>query len=726
MATFTQDLSTAFDKKFNPTVKSRIVAINDRPTSIYNYNSKVVDQIAATELEQYVKLAKRINKREEVKLINIQHEFGLFGGDWGDYLIPFLQALEKPAIITFHSILPNPDDYLKNVVRFIAEHAKAIVVMNNLSQDTLVQEYQIPRSKVHLIPHGIPQTTFEPSETVKAGLGFANRLVISTFGLLSPNKGIEYVIRALPAVIKNIPNVLYLILGATHPVVRREDGEAYRNFLIQEVNRLNLNDNVKFYDKYLTLEEIVNFLKASDIYVAPALDVNQSVSGTLSYAVGCGRPVISTASKYAQFLVDDRNGILVKPKNSKAVSEALLRILGDPKMMKAMATESYEKSRHMIWPNVAAAHFQLYQKFIPVESEENKLPPMKFDHLIRLTDDFGVLHFAKYSKPEKRYGYSADDNARALTVSAMHYQKNPGPEILNLIKTYLNFLEFVQRADGSFANIVSSQKRADKTADEDVQGRAIWALGYLMSLDNLPAEIKKQAEPIFRKALTGLENLKSPRAIAFAMTGLYHYLKNASTIKQWYEINLWYEFKKLADQQLNFYRSCATKDWEWFEDQLTYSNSILPESLFYAYDLTKNKKYLETAKKSLEFLGKITFESKHYSPIGQNGWYFRYKRRARFDQQPEDAAHMVQTKIAAYKITGEEHYLQNANKAFQWFLGKNHLSQVVYDEVTGGCSDGLGETAMNLNQGAESTISYLLARLAFEFVEPPTTSEKSS
>lgn len=710
IATFTQDLANAFDKAFNPAIKSRVAALGDQPTSFYNYGPRVMDEIIATELGHYVKIAKKINRREDIKLINVQHEFGLFGGLWGDYIIPFLQTLEKPVIVSLHSVIASPDENLYNVMRSIAESAGALVVMNKLSAEVLVRDYGIQKSKIFLIPHGIPPTTYEPSEPNKKLLGLEGKTILSTFGLLSPNKGVEYAIRSLPKVVKRFPNVLYLVLGATHPNIRKDSGETYRNFLIQEVNRLDLGRHVKFYNKYLALEEIVQYLKATDVYISPTIDAKQSVSGTLAYALGCGRPIISTDTDYARYLVDSRNGFLVKPRSAAALGRALLQVLENPKEMRSMGNESYERSRHMIWPNVAAAYFKLYQKFIHLEKEETKLPPIKLDHLRRLTDDFGILHFAKYSTPEKSHGYSLDDNSRALIVSAMHYQKNPSPETLTLIRTYLNFMETLQRPDGTFANIVSRARKPDKTSDEDVQGRGIWALGYLGSQDGLPQEIKQKGETALKKSLGVLSRMESPRAIAFAMTGLYHHLKRHPNFY------LQYRFKKLADRQLAFYKACSSEDWPWFEDHLTYSNSILPESLLYAYDLTKKKKYLEAAQKSLAFLSQITFEKKHYSPIGQNGWYFRHGKRSFFDQQPEDTAHMVLTKLAAYKITGDKRHLEDAYTAFQWFLGKNHLNQVVYDEGTGGCHDGLGKNAMNLNQGAESTISYLLARLAFEFI----------
>ncbi|MBI5079473.1 glycosyltransferase [Candidatus Wolfebacteria bacterium] len=710
IATFTADLVNALNKKFNPVVKTRVIAINDQPTSIYHYNNNVVHQITATELEHYVALAREINKREDVRLVNIQHEFGIFGGDWGDYLLPFLQAVEKPIIITFHSVLSDPDEKLRNVVRSVVNQARVAVVMNKLSQEILENNYEISKSKIALIPHGIPQVPFEPSDKFKQDLGLENRMVLSTFGMLGPGKGIEHVIRALPKVVKKFPNVIYLVIGATHPNVRKEEGEEYRNFLIREVEKLKLDNNVKFYNKYLTLEEIIQYLKATDVYVSSNVDLGQSVSGTLSYAMGCGRPIISTATAYAKWIIDETNGILVKPKNHSEISAALINILSDSKYMKSMSAAAYEKSRQMIWPNVATQYFNLYKKHASIETEEKKLPEIKFDHLARLTDDFGIIHHAKYSKPAKRYGYSLDDNARALLACNRYYRINPDESIMNLMKIYLRFMKFTAKPSGYFSNIVSFGRHRDSTKDDDVLGRAIWALGYASASDFLSEEIRAEAEKLFNKAVKPVLRFKSPRSIAFALMGLYFYLKRHP------KKSLEAVFKKLANRQLAFYENFASPEWQWFEDKLTYSNSRLPESLFYAYDFTNDKKYLKVAEKTLNFLSKITFLRNYYAPIGQNGWYFRNKQRSYFDQQPEDAASMAETKVAAYKITKDKKYLEDAFRAFQWFLGKNNLNQMVYDEATGGCHDGVGQYAMNLNQGAESTISYLLARLTLESV----------
>ena len=709
IATFTQDLADALNKKFNPVVKSKICALNDSPTSIYNYSGDVAREISASELENYAMLAHEINSEKSIKVVNIQHEFGIFGGFWGDYLIPFLQVIRKPVITTFHSVLPNPEEHLKKVVMFIADKSKKIVVMNESSKEILEKDYRVRPGKIAYIAHGIPAVPFESSRDSKERLGFGDKIVLSTFGLINPDKGIEYALRALPGVIRVFPNILYLIIGATHPVVRKQEGEAYRNFLISEVERLNLQNNVKFYNKYIPLEEIVVFLKATDVYVSPVLGAGQSVSGTLSYALGCGRPVISTPTQYAKHIISEKNGMLVRFRNASDISRSLKKLLGDERLIKQMSEHAYETTRTMTWPNVAEAYHKIYSTHADLGVEENKLPKIKFDHIFRMTDEIGIHHFAKYTTPQKRFGYSLDDNARALILSAIEYERTASASMLAIMEIYLRFMKFTQRRDGSFANIVSAHKKRDDTREEDVQGRAIWALCYIMSREDLPKHIRKGAGNLFAKSQNYLKDLRAPRAVAFVMKGLYHHLKINNDARRLRNI-----FENDAEYLASCFKSNSSRDWEWFEDSLTYSNSTLSEVLYLAYDITKKKKYLNVAETTLKFLCSITFKKNYYIPIGQNGWYVKNKNRAYFDQQPEDTAAMVLTKIAAYKITKQRHHLNDAFTAMKWFLGKNHLGIMMYDEGSGGCHDGLGKDTINANEGAESSISYLLARLAFE------------
>ncbi len=707
IATFTKDLAETIQRKYNPALKPRILAINNDITDIFAYDKHVVKQITAGNIEDYITLARELNETPELKLIHIQHEFGIFGGDWGDYLIPFFQTIQKPVIVTFHTVLPKPDRVLLRVVRLVLQHSKAVIVMNDFSRQILKEDYGAKEHQIAVIPHGIPYVASPNGQTEKERMGLFDHTVLSTFGLLSPGKGIEYALRALPRVVKRFPNILYLIIGVTHPIVRKASGETYRNFLFKEVKRLRLQEHVRFYNKYLATEEIIGLLRSTDVYLSPTLDRNQSTSGTLSYALGCGTPVVCTNSLYAQSLVTQDTGILVEPKNPKAITKALIELCSDPQRLKEMGKTAFAETRHMTWPNVALLHFKLYQKFVRFHDEQ-KIPELTLQHLHKLTDDFGVIQFAKHTEPDLRYGYSLDDNARALIV-AVAALKNQKSEALELLNRYLKFISFVQRPRGTFANLVNSKRKiVRQELSEDSQGRTLWALGYLTNQDAVPQEMRKKAEQMFRKAIPAIRRFNSPRAIAFAILGLSFFVKAKPNIP--YRKLL----QKLADQQVAHYGETAAKDWLWFEQSLTYSNSKLPESLFFAYLATKKKSYLALAEKSLDFLLDITFEKGYFSPIGQNGWYLRSGKRAYFDQQPEDTSSMVETLVAAWHATGKEKYRKLALNTFQWFLGKNHLNQMVYDEVTGGCYDGLGQHTLNLNQGAESTISYLLARLAME------------
>jgi len=707
IATFTKDLAEALQRKYNPALKPKILAINNDVTDIFAYDRHVVKQICAGNIEDYIALARELNETPEVKLVHIQHEFGIFGGNWGDYLIPFFQTVQKPVIVTFHTVLPNPSSTLSRVVKFILHHVQMVIVMNEFSRQILIEDYGAAEEQIAVIPHGIPYVASPNGQTEKKRMGLEDHLVLSTFGLLSPGKGIEYALRALPPVAKRFPELLYLIIGVTHPLVRKAAGESYRNFLQTEVRRLRLQHYVRFYNKYLSIEEITSLLRSTDVYISPSLDRNQSSSGTISYALGCGTPVICTDSLYARSLVTPNMGILVEPKKPKSITKALMELCRDPQLLKKMSKTAFAETRHMTWPNVALGHFNLYQKFVRLYDEQ-KLPELTLQHLQRLTDDFGIIQFAKHTKPDLRYGYSIDDNARALIVvsSALNHGK---PEALELVDRYFKFISRMQRPSGTFANLASSKRKiVRQELSEDAQGRTLWALGYLMDQDAVPAEMRQKAEKMFRKAIPAVQKLTSPRAIAFAMLGLFYYTRvkpSASTNKL---------LRQLAGRQITGYLEAAGKDWLWFEQSLTYSNSKLPESLLYAYLATKEKSYLQIAEKSLHFLIDITFEKGYFSPIGQNGWYLRNGKRAYFDQQPEDASSMVQTLAAAWHATDNPKYRKLALDTFQWFLGKNHLNQIVYDEVTGGCYDGLGQHTLNLNQGAESTISYLLARLAIE------------
>jgi len=710
IATFTRDLVTALDKRFNPRLKSRVVALNEM-ASFYNYDSRVVMQLNKEDIADYISIAKKINSSKKIKLICIQHEFGLFGGAYGNYLIPFLETLEKPVVITFHSILPEPDEMRKRVVKFIASKCAAIIVMANSAIDILHRDYGIEKKKIYVVPHGIPDVSFKPAEHYKKKLKLNGKIILSTFGLLSKGKGIEHMIKALPGLIKKYPNLLYLVIGETHPIVRKREGEEYRNNLIKLVGELGLKENVKFYNKYLSLQEVIQYLLASDIYICTNLDKNQIVSGTLSYALGCGKAVVSTPSVYAREILANNRGILVNFEDPRSYAEAINKILSDKELRENLERNAYTFGRQMTWQNVANLYLNIFNKVVKLREEiTEKYPKISLHHLKTLTDKFGCIQFSEMSVPDKGSGYTVDDNSRALIVASLHNKLFNSEESLGLAKTYLNFLEKSQDENGIFKNTFKKIDEGEEMYSEDAFGRAIWALGYALNKSD-DEEITEKVKKLFDSSFDKIDKLNSPRAKAYAINGLYYFYKKTQDEK------IVLKVKELADFLVGWYKKESSENWQWFEKYLTYANSQLPEALFLAYEITKNKEYLEIAEKTFEFLSKLMFIDNELSPIGQNGWYNRNGKRAFFDQQPIDAASIVQTCLVVYSITGNKKYYDKAVLAFNWFLGKNHLKQMLYNETTGGCYDGLGKESINLNQGAESTVSYLMARLMLEEVK---------
>ncbi len=709
IATFTRDLTDAIDKKFSPFLKTKILAINNNGVNIYNYPKKVIHQISDTNLDDYIIKAKIINNDDSIKLISIQHEFGIFGGpEMGEYLIPFLKEIKKPKIITFHSVIPNPSNHRKFVVREIAENVNDIIVMTPKGVQILKEEYKITKP-IHVIPHGIPSVSFESQLNAKKQLNLPlNSIILSSFGMMGSGKGYEYVIESLPEIIKEHPRLLYLIVGATHPNIRKHEGEQYRNFLDKKVKALKLEPHVKFYNKYVTIKEIIQYLKATDLYISSTLTPEQITSGTLAYAMGVGRAVVSTPFLHAQDLINqDRGALVEKFRNSKSFSKSISSILANKEKIKEMEHNNYAFTRQMTWPNVALSYGNIIKQHTQVpEICFEQLPRLNTKHIKRLTDKFGIIQFTRYSAPDIESGYTLDDNARALLVASMLYTRTRNSSYLQLIRTYVNYIKYVQHEDGRFYNIVSKNKIINKEKwSEEAHGRAMRSLGFLTSLQSIPKELKEEAESLLIKALPTTSDLNSPRAIASVITGLYYYNKEN------YSKTIIDNIKKFADKIVEYYTKNSSSDWRWFEPYLTYANSKLPEALLYSYMATNNSKYLETALSSLNFLISHTFESDIFIPIGQNGWFEKGKERAFFDQQPIDAASMVVTLSLAYKLTRNPEYEKRAISAFQWFLGKNTLKQVIYNENTGGCHDGLGNACVNLNQGAESTLSYFLARL---------------
>jgi len=729
IATFTHDVSSAMDEMLSPTIKSKIIALNPNEVLTYPYPKKVIMQLTQDNENEYVQIARKINRMDEVRLVSIQHEFGIFGGEFGDYLVPFVQTLRKPSVINFHTVLPNPDEERYKVVRLLAENVSAITVMTGLSKKILIQDYSVPERKIRMIPHGIHSQPFMSSRQAKMALGFSDRVVLSTFGLLNRSKGLEYIIDSLPEVKKRFPNFVYIYFGATHPFVLNEEGESYRNEIIDKIYHLGLFDHVRLYNKFFPLGELLRFLRATDIYISPGLEPNQAVSGTLSYALGAGRPVISTAFSNAREAITDDVGILVDFRNPQAYTEAILRLLEDEELRVQMGKNAYYKTRSMIWPNVAIQYAKLFSQHarkLTRISVRKSLPALKIDHLVHLTDNFGIIQSAKLTRPDVKSGYTLDDNARALAFAATYYGKlgratktpyaaKQRRDLLRLVNVYLNFIIFVSQTTGQLPNYVQSNRTLDNLRNnkinlDDANARALHALAITATTGALPGTVRKKAKEILESRVDDTITFDSPRATAVWIKALCVLFSKNMEIRN---IDLIESIQNQCDQLVSLYNEASSSDWLWFEEYLTYSNAVMPEALFLGYRATGVPEHFQVGRTTLDFLIKESFADSLYTPIGYGGRSQKDSMRDYYAQQPEEVKAMVYALKACYSETKDRFYLDLMHYAFYWFVGDNTLNQVVYDRASGGCYDGVGKTTINLNQGAESTICYLMARLAF-------------
>lgn len=665
-----------------------MVAFNVSPLDKHVYPPEVEWEIDQNNKKQHLDLAKTIDANPLITGVILEHEYGIYGGEFGENILYFMERCKKPIIVTLHTVLPNPSPKMKEVTEKIIARANAVVVLTHNSIEVLENVYPMARGKAYVIPHGVHLVRFTTTEVARKKLKLGNRTILTTFGLLSRGKGIEYVIKALPAVIKVNPNILYLILGKTHPVVHRNEGESYRNELIALVNKLNLKRHVKFYDQYLNLKDLLVFLKATDVYISTSINVDQAVSGTLSYAMGTGRAIVSTAFAQSKEIITPEVGRLVPVKDFRAMSKALNEVLTDKKILKKMHKKAYEITRPMLWTNVAKQYTNLLSR--------NIIPPLNLDHLEKMTDKVGLFQFSLRDEPNKSFGYTLDDNARAL-ILANQLGKT------KLANIYLKFLKKCQQSDGGFINYidykgeVTEQNKAEDL--EESNARAMWALGEIW-------EKNEEAKEMFLKGLDKFEDLKylRPKALLIKSLITTHKLVNKDKLIKSYADSLAEEFKTNSTNSI----------WQWFLPTISYNNGVMPESLFLAGEYFDNSKYKEIAIKSLDFLIEVCFNDNFYCPVGNSKWYQLGEEKSEYDQQPEDPASMIIALSAAFKFTNDEKYKNLANKCFSWYLGNNNKQMAVYNFQTGGCYDGLTPSGVNKNQGAESTVSYLLAREVIE------------
>lgn len=713
IATFSEDLITAFSTCVSETFNVSVCALENGNSTI-DYPKEVKYVLDTSNKEAYHYLAKSINNNPQIKAVLIEHEFGLFGGEYGEYLMYLMYLLEKPIVIAFHTVLPNPDSKRSQIVNKISQIAASIIVMTKDSATILKNEYEIDVDKINIIPHGTHPIEYKDKGDLRNKYGYGNRKILSTFGLISSNKNIENALEALPDVVKKHPEVLYLIIGKTHPEVMKQEEENYREFLEQKIMKLELQNNVLLINRYINLPELLDLLQMSVIYIFTSKDRNQAVSGTFAYALSCGCPVIATSIPHAKELLSDNTGILIDFEEPKQLSKAILQLLGDSSLCDQISSNAIHKTKTSEWNNVALKHAQILKEYISSKSIVYDLPPVSLKHLEKMTHDLGILQFSQIDTPDQSSGYTLDDNARALIAITMNYELTKDSSNYLLIDKYLRFIATCQKENGKFINyldISGAEKDCNQLENmEDSNGRALWALGILISYSAiLPPAFIFRAKKIFFKALPRIKEFSSPRAIAFSIKGLYYF--NLSVQER--EINDL--INTLADNISAKYYDVKDEKWLWYEDYLTYGNSILPESMLYAYLSNKNGHFKAIAKISFDFLLSHTFIDEKIKVISNNGWLKKNSvRNMDGGEQPIEIAYTIQTLQLFHAVFNEEHYREKMETAFSWFLGKNHLNQMLYNSHTGGCHDGLEKSNVNLNQGAESTVCYLIARFCIE------------
>jgi glycosyltransferase involved in cell wall biosynthesis len=717
IATYSQDLIKAFNNKFSQSFHIGICALESNSEhQIYEDDIKFI--LNTDQAEAYLALAKKINNNTDIQIVLIQHEFGFFKKNETAFK-QLLKTINKPIIIVFHTVLPNPNDALKLDIQEMAAISKSIIVMTNGSAKILNTVYDIPKNKVNVIPHGTHLVPHLNKEILKAKVNLAGKTVLSTFGLLSAGKGIETTLTALPAIIEDYPDTLFLVIGKTHPSVVKQEGEAYRDKLELMVDSLKLRKHVRFINRYLTLAELLEYLQLTDIYLFTSKDPNQAVSGTFSYAISCGCAVISTPIPHAVEVLQKDAGLIIDFGNAPQLSDAVISLLKDDQLIKRISLNGLQRMAPTAWENSAIAHAVLFEKLSKNKTPlKYNVPPINRDHIKRMTSNFGMIQFAKVNQPDICTGYTLDDNARALVAICQHIEMTGDTEDLKYIAIYYNFIKFCLQPKGNFLNYVDEGKEFTEqnstTNLEDSNGRAIWALGYLISIGSLlPEALENDANLTLKKALLNTRQIHSSRAMAFIIKGIYYSNCKFKTIDNVMLI------KELANRLVQMYRHEATAKWCWFESYLTYGNSILPEAMLCAYLATGVGVYKEIAKSSFDFLLSLTFTKERIKVISNKGWLKKQEHPAKKvigGEQPIDVAYTILALSKFYTVFKDENYFNKMTIAFNWFLGNNHLHQIIYNPCTGGCYDGLEEKNVNLNQGAESTVSYLMARLAYEKV----------
>jgi glycosyltransferase involved in cell wall biosynthesis len=720
IATFTNDLLQAVSNEL-PQSTCWAIAMNDRPQG-YSYPKQVRFELNVNRLADYQLAAEFLNVND-IDVVCLQHEFGIYGGDYGSHIMALLRNLHMPIVSTLHTLQPNPQPRIQKIIKTIDNVSDRLIVMSHQAKTLLQESYKISAEKINVIHHGIPDVPFIDPNFFKDQFGVEGKNVILTFGLINPGKGIEIMINALPKIIQKHPDVIYIVLGATHPNIKREHGESYRYSLQIRARELGVEDHIIFYNRFVELKELCEFLGTADIYVTPYLNKEQIVSGTLAYALGTGKAIISTPYWYAEEILADGKGIIVPFNDPDSMAEQIVKLLDNEVERHNIRKKAYMFSRDMIWREVARNYIKIFAEVVEkrlsqpkaivrmksLRSASFEMPQPKFNHLYRLTDDVGILQHANFIIPNRKHGYCTDDNARALIVVLLAQDLLFEDDLLeNLDCCYLSFLlHAFNEKNGRFRNFLGyDRKWLEDKGSEDCHGRAVWSLGITVALAKIK-EFGDQALTIFNKAVSVLSKFNSPRALAFGLVGIHAYLARFggdSKIKRFRE--------KIANRLFDFYCLNASDEWLWIEDILTYDNGKIPQALLMSGQWLQRGDMVEAGLRSLEWLIKIQTNHKgQFTPIGNSGWFRRDGEKARFDQQPLEAQSILEACVEAFKITQDQKWIMEARRCLEWFLGRNDLNIPLYNYKTGGCYDAITSTGPNINQGAESTLAWLLSLL---------------
>ncbi len=718
IATFTENLVRSIlnaAEIHSIEIELEVIAMNDGGKT-YSYPPIVKNTIPANDKPAYIRMANYINE-SGAELFLLQHEYGIYGGDSGVLLLTLLRRLKIPVVSTFHTVLEKPNFHQYEVLRKIAAYSSRVVIMNSLAIKFLTNIYHIRQEKIVCIEHGVPDFNILETQTLNIPKNWERRKIMLTFGLIGRSKGIETVIRALPAIVSEHPNVLYVILGKTHPHVVQNAGEEYREYLISMINCLNLNENVIFINEYVSELELMAYLKRADIYVTPYLNKAQITSGTLSYAVSGGCAVVSTPYWHAEQLLADGRGILFDFGNFVQLAEIVNNLLDNPKTMTQLQQKAFEYGKNISWPLIGKDYLNQFEsvinqmnsaEYLMKQDLEIHYPEFDISHLKRLTDDTGLLQHARTSVPYYKAGYCLDDNSRAIIVCVKAWNRENEQVYLDLLDKYLAYLTYMQRRDGSFTNYMTYERTLLDAKSDDAYGRIIWALGYLIRFAPTNSYFHLGLE-LFEHAIPQYGKLSYARGYANCIFGLYHYVKRFPDQERYLRL-----LQMVSDQLCEIYLRHKRDNWNWFEDTLTYDNGLLPSALYRSFEISGEERYLQIAEESRIFLESKCFREEWLSLIGNRKWLRLDQDYDFFAQQPIDAMAMVILYQSAWEATGNKEYIDKLHLSFDWFFGKNDLDITLFDSESAGCNDGIEEANINRNQGAESNIAYLLSYLVAE------------